>query len=1178
MGEQDPSGPKAKVGAETTGKAPPVIQAGTGLPTWEASQEVKEEPPEEPVQRWQVTVHKHLQDVALDMEGPGALREPLGSQEKGGWSETPGPQEELTCVPKEEPPSHQEPDSPDTEETWDSSADETSLSCFPKRGRPRGAAGGWTLSTAEEQPPEEGPGNLQLLRPSLGRSGERGLPTSVLGQVHEKQSWCPQQRENVAVSKPDPHLSGVVENPRATLQTMDGPAPSSSSSQTRGHNWEYGEVRDLIAIWGDKKIQHQLQKRHRNRDIFTCIAQQMQARGHNRDWMQCRAKTKVMKSKFSKAHDASQHSGARRPTMPFYDELSRILAKDRAVEIPHAYGTTAGQEDLEPGTPPDEEELVTRPVIARETDGQEGVLRGSSGRTQLLVPAPKETSTLLLVPTSSQSMGAEVQLKLEICSQDIFLPLSKTTERTTQEGEASSDDTDIKMQDLDSPEVPSTSQEPTPNLTSTQQTVAKHTAPSTVFLTQGPRPEQPTTSLPHPCPDDSGPEEGHPSALEGTTSHSSTQPGGPGVQDAGSVHGRPAQEEVDGTSRPAGLTSAERMRDVTVSVKIEEGFSHENQPPGALQEPGDCWLEQPKGHLTDQPLKEAGQRDTPGSRDKPPHVPKEEPIPDQKSDSPKAEETWDWSADESFLGWCPEQNPSPGAGTLSRADEQPSEEGPVILELQRTSPEIMGERASLMPEPGQLEKGEGRPPKQGESLEHWSIHLGRKTHRCTKCRKNLMCWQGLSQHQCVQRREQPNRGTKNGKNFRQPSNLVRHRLMHIREKPYHQHCEYGKSLNCSSTLVKCQLIHTEQKPHQCFECGKNFTQSSHLDEHQCVHTREKPHQCYECGKSFTQSSSLVKHQRIHTGDRLYLCSVCGKSFTQSSHLTQHKHSHMEEKPHRCSVCGKSFTSFSHLAQHQLIHTRERPYQCSECGKSFTHSSYLAQHQRIHTGEKPYHCSVCGKCFTHSSSLAQHQRIHTGERPYLCSVCGQSFTKSSHLVQHQRIHTGEKPHQCSECGKSFICSSHLAQHQRIHTGERPYQCSDCGKSFSQSYYLAQHQRIHTGEKPHQCSECGKSFSRSYYLAQHQRIHTGEKPHQCSECGKSFTRSSTLDQHKRIHTGEKPHQCSECGKSFTHSSSLARHQRIHTVEKPHQCSECGKSFPQLSSLAQHQLIHTGERSHK
>ncbi|XP_006036498.1 zinc finger and SCAN domain-containing protein 29-like [Alligator sinensis] len=568
MGEQDPSGPKAKAGAETTGKAPPVIQAGTGLPTWEASQEVKEEPPEEPVQRWQVTVHKHLQDVALDMEGPGALREPLGSQEKGRWSETPGTQEELTCVPKEEPPSHQEPgvcpaaDSPDTEETWDSSADETSLSCFPKRGRPRGAAGGWTLSTAEEQPPEEGPGNLQLLRPSLGRSGERGLPTPVLGQVHEKQSWCPQQRENVAVSKPDPHLSGVVENTRATLQTMDGPAPSSSSSQTRGHNWEYGEVRDLIAIWGDKKIQHQLQKRHRNRDIFTCIAQQMQARGHNRDWMQCRAKTKVMKSKFSKAHDASQHSGARRPTMPFYDELSRILAKDRAVEIPHAYGTTAGQEDLEPGTPPDEEELVTRPVIARETDGQEGVLRGSSGRTQLLVPAPKETSTLLLVPTSSQSMGAEVQLKLEICSQDIFLPLSKTTERTTQEGEASSDDTDIKMQDLDSPEVPSTSQEPTPNLTSTQQTVAKHTAPSTVFLTQGPRPEQPTTSLPHPCPDDSGPEEGHPSALEGTTSHSSTQPGGPGVQDAGSVHGRPAQEEVDGTSRPAGLTSAERMRDV----------------------------------------------------------------------------------------------------------------------------------------------------------------------------------------------------------------------------------------------------------------------------------------------------------------------------------------------------------------------------------------------------------------------------------------------------------------------------------------------------------------------------------------------------------------------------------------------------------------------------------------
>ncbi|XP_059574937.1 neurotrophin receptor-interacting factor homolog isoform X1 [Alligator mississippiensis] len=216
MEEQEPAGPEPRAGPEGGGKVPRVVQAGTGRvsPRWLTPQQIKQEPLEEPVQRWQVTVHRQLEDVALDMEGPGALREPLCSWlewaqthpghvplEEAGWRETPGPQEELPCVPKEEPPFYQEPDSPDTEETWDSSADESPLGCFPRRGCLLGAAGSGTLSTAEERPLEEGPVTLELLGPSPGRSGERRLPTTVPGQVHQKQGRHPQQRENVAVSK-----------------------------------------------------------------------------------------------------------------------------------------------------------------------------------------------------------------------------------------------------------------------------------------------------------------------------------------------------------------------------------------------------------------------------------------------------------------------------------------------------------------------------------------------------------------------------------------------------------------------------------------------------------------------------------------------------------------------------------------------------------------------------------------------------------------------------------------------------------------------------------------------------------------------------------------------------------------------------------------------------------------
>lgn len=53
-----------------------------------------------------------------------------------------------------------------------------------------------------------------------------------------------------------------------------------------------------------------------------------------------------------------------------------------------------------------------------------------------------------------------------------------------------------------------------------------------------------------------------------------------------------------------------------------------------------------------------------------------------------------------------------GAATLSKVEEQCPEEGPANLELLAVSPGRLGERGSLTPEPGQLQKRQGRPPKQ----------------------------------------------------------------------------------------------------------------------------------------------------------------------------------------------------------------------------------------------------------------------------------------------------------------------------------------------------------------------------------------------------------------------------------------------------------------------------------
>ncbi|KYO28573.1 hypothetical protein Y1Q_0011403 [Alligator mississippiensis] len=128
---------------------------------------------------------------------------------------------------------------------------------------------------------------------------------------------------------------------------------------------------------------------------------------------------------------------------------------------------------------------------------------------------------------------------------------------------------------------------------------------------------------------------------------------------------------------------------VTVNMKVAEVSSDEMQPTGALQGPVDSWLEQPRAHPVDRPLEEERERETPGHQDKPCYVPKDEALPHQES----------------------------GAGTLSRTDQHPPEEGPINLELQQTLPGRWGERGSLPPESSQLQKGQCQPPKQRKSLE-----------------------------------------------------------------------------------------------------------------------------------------------------------------------------------------------------------------------------------------------------------------------------------------------------------------------------------------------------------------------------------------------------------------------------------------------------------------------------
>ncbi|XP_074678716.1 bifunctional phosphoribosylaminoimidazole carboxylase/phosphoribosylaminoimidazole succinocarboxamide synthetase isoform X3 [Strix aluco] len=94
-----------------------------------------------------------------------------------------------------------------------------------------------------------------------------------------------------------------------------------------GKHWSDNEVRALINIWSDEKIQQMLEGATRNKEIFEEIARRLMKSGIDRDWKQCRTKYKNLKYEYRALQKENEHLGNPRRKMRFYDEVDCILRR-----------------------------------------------------------------------------------------------------------------------------------------------------------------------------------------------------------------------------------------------------------------------------------------------------------------------------------------------------------------------------------------------------------------------------------------------------------------------------------------------------------------------------------------------------------------------------------------------------------------------------------------------------------------------------------------------------------------------------------------------------------------------------------------------------------------------------------------------------------------------------------
>lgn len=277
--------------------------------------------------------------------------------------------------------------------------------------------------------------------------------------------------------------------------------------------------------------------------------------------------------------------------------------------------------------------------------------------------------------------------------------------------------------------------------------------------------------------------------------------------------------------------------------------------------------------------------------------------------------------------------------------------------------------------------------------------------------------------------------------------------------------------------------------HQCSYCCKEFKKPSDLVRHIRVHTHEKPFKCPHCFRAFSVKSTMTAHIRSHGGLKHYSCAECDKKFSSGSSLKVHMRLHNGEKPFPCNVCNRTFRTSGHRQTHSLTH-------CASDSTMSPHRrrKRKPKKQELQPGEnlpdvlleEPIVITETGSV----QEIAMKPRKQLAPKAFSCDQCTAAFRKRSHLNMHLRRHTGERPFQCNICNRSFVSNGVLKAHILTHEAVKPFKCDICSGTFSSQRSLKRHLIIHNTATPFMCPYCHKTFKNRLNCKKHIKNHKVE----------------------------------------------------------------------------------------
>nr|XP_029487559.1 zinc finger protein 770-like [Oncorhynchus nerka]XP_029487560.1 zinc finger protein 770-like [Oncorhynchus nerka] len=276
------------------------------------------------------------------------------------------------------------------------------------------------------------------------------------------------------------------------------------------------------------------------------------------------------------------------------------------------------------------------------------------------------------------------------------------------------------------------------------------------------------------------------------------------------------------------------------------------------------------------------------------------------------------------------------------------------------------------------------------------------------------------------------------------------------------------------TMAKRTKIIENSNSHKCPECFKCFSAPSKLKRHCLIHTGQKPFQCYLCRRAFRQLAHLKVHYSIHSGVAKSRNSSLPRQSLKS--ISQPQRSKTWPRNYPCIMCGRRFKQKRHLIVHQQTHkvseTAVHPRKLNNTSKAYLPPQNNCASKVYFQNSKSsitYNTELNGKRqldvvegLYNLSEILHDGAKHASQEHIDLTRSSDNRNKSPVSNRTDHTHTSTRKvreNQCMICLKKFDYPSKLSRHLLVHMGIKPFGCTVCSKSFRQLCHLQTHMKAH-----------------------------------------------------------------------------------------------------------------------